>query len=280
MTHLKLYLFFPLPHFIFLEDHHKMNGILIIGGSDCSCGAGIQGDLKIITCLGAYATTVITCVVAEHPGRVESLYHLPSSIIESQFHSILDFFPIDAIKIGMLYKKELPQKIVELIRKFKINAPIVVDPVLAAGNGDSLAEPGMEEELARNLFPLATVVTPNIEEAELLSGLRIESPEDMLRVAQDLSEQYSTSFLIKGGHLQDKTTIDVLYHKGIAHKFELPRILHANPHGTGCSLASATAVFLAQGLDLPKAVEKAKAKLYEKIKSQLQIGPFYFLPPT
>ncbi|TFE66551.1 bifunctional hydroxymethylpyrimidine kinase/phosphomethylpyrimidine kinase [Methylacidiphilum caldifontis] len=257
-----------------------MIGILIIGGSDCSCGAGVQGDLKTVTALGAYGTTIITCVVAEHPGRVEALYHLPSSIIESQFHSILDFFPISAIKIGMLYKKELPQKIAELIQKFKIKAPIVVDPVLAAGNGDSLAEPGMEEELAKNLFPLATVVTPNLEEAEILSGFRIENPDDILHVAQDLSEQYQSSFLIKGGHLQGKTTIDVLHYKGKTYNFELPRILNANPHGTGCSLASATAVFLAQGLDLPQAVEKAKSTLYEKIKNQLQIGPFYFLPPA
>ncbi|TFE71012.1 bifunctional hydroxymethylpyrimidine kinase/phosphomethylpyrimidine kinase [Methylacidiphilum sp. Yel] len=256
-----------------------MIGILIIGGSDCSCGAGIQGDLKTVTNLGAYGTTIITSIVAEHPGRVESLYPLPFSIIESQFHSILDFFPISAIKIGMLYKKELPEKIAEFIQKFRIKAPIVIDPVLAAGNGDPLAEPGMEEELPKNLFPLATIVTPNIEEAEILSGFIIEGPEDLPRVAQDLAEQYGTSFMIKGGHLQGKTTLDVLHHNGKTYSFELPRIFSANPHGTGCSMASMIAVFLAQGLEVPKAVERAKHTLYEKIKREIQIGPFYFLPP-
>lgn len=230
---------------------------LVIAGSDPIAGAGIQADLKSCLAFGVYATTVITAVTAQNTLGVKTFQAVPPSLLEAQLEAVLEDVPPQAVKIGMIPDAESVRIIAEALKRY--DAPhIVVDPVLVATSGDSLTGGDTREALINRLFPLAEVVTPNLHEAEALSGQPVSSPALIKEAARTIISGGCRSVLIKGGHGEGDTLTDTLFIRdsepvSISH----PRIDSPNTHGTGCSLSSAIAANLALGHPLQDAVRRA-----------------------
>lgn len=267
--------------------------VLSIAGTDPSGGAGIHADIKTISATGSYAAAVITALVAQNTQTVYSVCDIPADFFKQQLKSVFDDLDIKAIKIGMLHTAEIIHITSEFLTKYQQrNIPIVIDPVMVAKNGASLLPSEIIEILKNNLFHQASIITPNIPEAEKLLDLTITSVDKMQSAAQLLGEKYHTHVLLKGGHLDNKlepnNSADVLYNV-ISKKFSWfssPKIQTKNTHGTGCTLSSALASYLAQGFDLEDAVKSAKAYLTQAILSGREFsigkgfGPvdhFYYL---
>ena len=248
----------------------RLKTALSIAGSDSSGGAGIQADLKTMTCNGVFAMSAITALTAQNTTSVTGIYEVSPDFLGQQIDAVFtDIYP-DAVKIGMVSSAPLIHVIAQRLADY--DAPnIVVDPVMVATSGAKLLADDAIETLCTELLPLAAVLTPNIPEAEVLSGLTISGSEDMERAAREIGERYGCAVLCKGGHdLNDAN--DLLWQDGSCKWFCGRRIHNPNTHGTGCTLSSAIASNLAKGCDLETAVERAKIYLSGALSSMLDLG--------
>ena len=247
-----------------------MKTALTIAGSDSSGGAGIQADIKTMTANGVYAMSAVTALTAQNTTGVYGILESTPEFLASQLDCIFtDIFP-DAVKTGMVSSTGLIEVIAGKLKQYKAKN-IVVDPVMVATSGSRLISQEAVDALKELLLPLATVLTPNIPEAEVLSGLTISGPADMEKAAQAIGEAYGCAVLCKGGHdLNDAN--DLLWRNGTCKWFHGRRIDNPNTHGTGCTLSSAIASNLAKGYDLDTAVERAKAYLSGALAAMLDLG--------
>ena len=247
-----------------------MKTALTIAGSDSSGGAGIQADIKTMTANGVYAMSAVTALTAQNTTGVYGILESTPEFLANQLDCIFtDIFP-DAVKTGMVSSTGLIEVIADKLKQYKAKN-IVVDPVMVATSGSRLISQEAVDALKKLLLPLATVLTPNIPEAEVLSGLTISGPADMEKAAQAIGEAYCCAVLCKGGHdLNDAN--DLLWRDGTCKWFHGRRIHNPNTHGTGCTLSSAIASNLAKGCDLDTAVERAKAYLSGALAAMLNLG--------
>lgn len=236
-----------------------INVVLSIAGSDSCGGAGIQADIKTISALGLYAATAITTVTAQNTKEVKMLQKIGSNIINSQISAVAEDFNIAAIKIGMVHCKENALAIKNALIKNKCTNNIVLDPVLVSTSGCYLGTEKLLGSLERNLFPLATIITPNIPEAEAILDVEIKDEEDMIKAGKKIIKEFGIkNILIKGGHLDTKEIKDVLVKEDERVKiYSHKKIDSNNTHGTGCTLSSAIACYLALGEELDTAVKKS-----------------------
>ena len=247
-----------------------MKTALTIAGSDSSGGAGIQADLKTMTANGVYAMSAITALTAQNTTGVTDILESTPRFLSEQLDAIFtDIFP-DAVKIGMVSSAELIAVIAAKLKEYKAKN-IVVDPVMVATSGAKLLRSDAVEALCRELLPLATVLTPNIPEAEILSGMAITDAAGMEAAARLISEKYGCAVLCKGGHKVNDAD-DLLWREGAGKWFHGKRIDNPNTHGTGCTLSSAIASNLAKGYDLDASVERAKAYISGALAAMLDLG--------
>jgi len=239
------------------NNPYPRGSVLTVAGSDSGAGAGIQGDLKTITLLGGYASTVISCLTAQNTLGVLSKYQPPASFFSKQLHAVLSDVPVDVIKTGMLHSEEIVETFSETLRYYGKKL-LVVDPVMTAKGGWQLLGDKALTALANLLLPSCYLITPNIPEAEKLTGLSIDSERGMVDAAYALRKLGARNVLIKGGHLGGDTAVDILLEGSKVHRFAAQRVFHGNTHGTGCTYASAIATLLAQGEMLPDAVSHGK----------------------
>ena len=261
-----------------------MKQVLTIAGSDSGGGAGIQADIKAMSANGVFAMSVITAITAQNTEEVTEVFELPVSIIEAQIDAVFDDFEVAAVKTGMLSSMEIVTAVAKMLRPQKV-ANMVVDPVMMAKSGQALLKPEAMEALKRDLIPLALVITPNVQEAEQLSGLPIKTLADARQAAKAIHKLGCKHVLIKGGHLLAERATDLLYDGRFFNIFKGEFIDTPHTHGTGCTFASAVAAQLARGKALPDAVQTAKTYVTEAIRHGLAIGHgkgptnhFYFLP--
>lgn len=242
---------------------------LTVAGSDCSAGAGIQADLKTFTALGVYGLTAVTCIVAEVPGKVSWIEPVTARMVRAQIEVLLKNFRVGAIKTGLLCSAEIVCAVAQAIQdseeKTARPIPFVVDPVMIATSGDNLLEPEAVESYKSKLFPLATIITPNLDEAALLLETTIKDRKQMEDAAKALAKQYGTSILLKGGHLPGDNAIDLLFHHGELTEFSLPFVRGVETHGTGCTYSAAITSGLASGFSLEQAIKRAKKFVTESI---------------
>jgi hydroxymethylpyrimidine/phosphomethylpyrimidine kinase len=236
--------------------------VLTIAGSDSSGGAGIQADLKTFSALRVYGLSAVTCLVAEIPGKVSSLEPVSVKMVREQVEVVCQSFPVAAIKTGLLCSGEIisaiAQAIGNLARNNGRNIPLVVDPVMVATSGDSLLGPGAIKLYENELFPLATLITPNLDEAAKFLGEKIHDRQSMRRAVEALARKYGTSILLKGGHLVGSTALDLLCHRGKMTEFSAPFVRGIATHGTGCTYSAAITAGLASGLSLEESIKQAK----------------------
>ncbi len=251
-------------------DETKRKPVLTIAGSDSSGGAGIQADIKTMLANGVYAMSAVTALTAQNTLGVDGIMDATPEILEKQLVCIFsDIFP-EAVKIGMVSDKVLIHVIADHLKKYKAKN-IVVDPVMVSTSGARLLKEDAVRALREELLPLALLITPNIPEAEILSGERIRGREEMERIAKLLGERYRTAVLLKGGHsVQDAS--DVLFYEGNLLWYEGERVLNDNTHGTGCTLSSAITSYLARGCEIKEAVREAKKYLTGALKAGLDLG--------
>ncbi len=247
-----------------------MRTALSIAGSDSSGGAGIQADLKTMTMNGVFAMTAITALTAQNTTGVQAIQETTPTFLAQQLDAVFTDIRPDAVKIGMVSSPELIRTIAERLRFYHAQN-IVVDPVMVATSGSRLIRPEAVDTLTKELLPLALVVTPNIPEAELLSGRTIRDRAEMEAAAKAIGDAYGCAVLLKGGHsVQDAN--DLLYAGGTLQWFEVARIQNPNTHGTGCTLSSAIAANLAKGFSLPESVRRAKAYISGALAAMLDLG--------
>lgn len=247
-----------------------MKTVLTIAGSDCSGGAGIQADIKTITVHGLYAMSAITALTAQNTTGVYGISEVSPDFLTNQLDCIFnDIFP-DAVKIGMVSDKPLIEAIAASLKKYKAKN-IVLDPVMVSTSGSRLMAEDASDCLIRELMPLADIITPNLAEAEVLSGMAITDRAETEEAARIIAEDFKGAVLIKGGHNKDNSD-DLLYSEGKMLWIEGKRIENPNTHGTGCTLSSAIACGLAEGKDLTQAVKEAKDFISGAIAANLNLG--------
>ena len=242
--------------------------VLTIAGSDCSGGAGIQADIKAISALGAYAASAITAITVQNTLGVTGIHPVPPAYVKGQLEAVMDDIRPKAVKIGMINDAEIVKVIAESILKYHPEY-VVFDPVMVSTSGCKLMEDEAIEAITTRLIPLASLITPNLSEAEILAGQKISTVEDMKRQAKEMLKLGCKGVLIKGGHLDGGLMCDVLQTatEEAPHLFTAPKVDSRNTHGTGCTLSSAIATFLALGEPMSVAVEKAKQYVYKGIES-------------
>jgi hydroxymethylpyrimidine/phosphomethylpyrimidine kinase len=248
--------------------------VLIIAGSDSSGGAGIQADIKTATALGCYAMTAITAVTAQNTAGVQSIHPIPPDMVREQIVACLGDIGADAVKIGMLGSAEIVTAVAETLSVSARGIPLVLDPVMVAKGGTSFLLDNAIFALKTQLLPLATVVTPNTPEAECLTGLRVEVGEDSVSAGAALIGMGAKAALVKGGHLGERTVMDALVDSSSLDVlwFGSDRIETTDTHGTGCTLATAIACGLAQGMTLADAVQRAHGYVHEAIQAAPGFG--------
>ena len=252
------------------EQTMKLKTALTIAGSDSIGGAGIQADIKTMTMNGVYAMSAITALTAQNTTGVSAILESTPEFLKQQIEAIFtDIYP-DAVKIGMVASSELIRTIADRLRHYDAKN-IVVDPVMVATSGSSLMKTDAVQTLIEALLPIATVVTPNIPEAQVLSGMEIRSAADMQAAAKKIGDSYGCAVLLKGGHSINDAN-DLLYAQGEFTWFEGTRIDNPNTHGTGCTLSSAIASNLAKGFSLPESVRNAKAYISGALAAMLDLG--------
>ena len=248
----------------------KMKTALTIAGSDCSGGAGIQADIKTMTMNGVFAMSAITALTAQNTLGVRAIQESTPDFLKDQLDAVFeDIFP-DAVKIGMVASSELIRVISDRLKYHKAKN-IVVDPVMVATSGSSLMKNDAIQTLIDELLPLSALVTPNIPEAEVLSGMTIETKDDMIKAAKHIGDSYNCAVLLKGGHSINDAN-DLLYEKGQLVWFNGKRIDNPNTHGTGCTLSSAIASNLAKGFSLSQSVQRAKDYISGALAAMLDLG--------
>ena len=247
-----------------------MKKVLTIAGSDSGGGAGIQADIKTMTMNGVFAMSAVTALTAQNTTGVQGIYEVTPEFLALQLDSVFTDLRPDAVKIGMVSSAPLIEAIAERLRFYQAEK-LVVDPVMVATSGARLLADDAVDTLTRLLFPLADLLTPNIPEAEVLWGRKIDSVTDMERAAAEIGERFSTAVLLKGGHALNDAN-DLLYYNGTLRWFRGKRIDNPNTHGTGCTLSSAIAANLAKGFPLPESVERAKAYISGALAAMLDLG--------
>jgi hydroxymethylpyrimidine/phosphomethylpyrimidine kinase len=243
--------------------------VLVIAGSDSGGGAGIQADIKTITALGAFAATAITALTAQNTLGVHGVLPVPPDFIRQQIEVVLTDIGADVIKIGMLGDVATIATVCDALADFATGTPVVLDPVMVAKGGHALLAEDAVEGLRRRLLPLSAVITPNLPEAQALTGLTIRTEADMRTAAGSILAMGVPAVLLKGGHLESDTVIDLLATEDGIEAFAAPRIATRHTHGTGCTTASAVAAGLAQGLSLRDSV--VRARLY--VRAALEAAP-------
>ena len=246
--------------------------LLIVAGSDSSGGAGIQADIKTATAFGVYAMTAITAVTVQNTKGVKAIHSVPPAIVAGQIAATLSDIGADAIKIGMLGSAAIVKAVAAALRKHARKIPIVLDPVMVSTSGSRLLAPNAVAAMTKDLFPLATLVTPNIPEAKALVHLKSAKRDDAEAAARKLIAQGAQAALIKGGHATRATIDDVMVWKGGVEVYAFPRIRTKHTHGTGCTLSTAIACGLAKGQSLPLAVGRAREYVQKAIETAPGFG--------
>jgi hydroxymethylpyrimidine/phosphomethylpyrimidine kinase len=262
---------------------HTRKQVLTIAGSDSGGGAGIQADIKAMSANGVFAMSVITAITAQNTEEVTDVFELPPSVVAAQLDAVFDDFDVAAVKTGMLSSQATIEVVASMLTPQNL-ANLVVDPVMISKSGHALLKPDAIDTLKMKLFPLALLVTPNVHEAQRLSGIEITSLADARRAAKVIHGFGCKYVLIKGGHLLAERATDLLYDGRFFNVFKGEFIETPHTHGTGCTFASAIAAHLARGKSVVDAVQAAKAYLTEAIRHSLAIGHghgptdhFYFL---
>ena len=248
----------------------KMKTALTIAGSDCSGGAGIQADIKTMTMNGVYAMSAVTALTAQNTTGVTGIQESSPEFLEMQLDAVFEDIYPDAVKIGMVASGELIRAIADRLRHYDAGN-VVIDPVMVSTSGSALMRNDAVNTLVEELLPLATLVTPNIPEAEVLSGRTISTKEDMIEAAKQIGDENHCAVLLKGGHSVNDAN-DLLYAEGRLTWFQGKRIDNPNTHGTGCTLSSAIASNLAKGFSLEDSVERAKSYISEALGAMLDLG--------
>ena len=252
---------------------HPMNGrVLICAGSDSGGGAGIQADIKTVTALGCFAATAITALTSQNTKGVFNVLDIPTSFLRQQMTVVLEDIGADVIKTGMLHNAEVIRTISNTLENLGDSSTLVIDPVMVAKGGHSLLQTSAIDALKNELIRKADVLTPNIPEAEVLVGIEITSVDDMRRAGERLLNMGPKSVLIKGGHLTDDTLTDILLTQSEEKLYSSPRLKTVHTHGTGCTLASAIAAGIAQGLEVQMATERARKYVFEAIRTAPGLG--------
>ncbi|ARJ65116.1 bifunctional hydroxymethylpyrimidine kinase/phosphomethylpyrimidine kinase [Magnetospirillum sp. ME-1] len=246
--------------------------VLIIAGSDSGGGAGIQADIKAVTCLGGYAATAITALTAQNTHGVSGIHEVPPAFVRAQMEAVLGDIGADCVKTGMLASAAIVEAVAEGLAALAPEVPLVLDPVMVAKGGAALLEGSAAGALISLLVPRARLLTPNIPEAEVLLGRAIGGVADMERAALDLLALGPRAVLLKGGHLDGDDLVDVLVDGEGVRRYTGRRIRTRSTHGTGCTLASGIAAGLAGGMDLSDAVERARAYLVKAIETAPGFG--------
>ena len=244
--------------------------VLIIAGSDPGGGAGIQGDIKTVTALGGYASAAITALTAQNTQGVFGIHAVPVDFVRQQVTLVLDDIGADAIKTGMLHTAGIIGMLADILKDSAV--PLILDPVMFAKGGAALLKEDALDALKKKLLPLAAIVTPNIPEAEYLSGTKIASVNDMKKAAEKIRALGCRAVLLKGGHMEGDMLTDILLHENGVEVFTDSRLKTMHTHGTGCTLASAIATGLAQGMPLKEAVIRARAFVMKALEHAPGLG--------
>ncbi len=254
---------------------------LTIAGSDSSAGAGVQADLKTFSALGVYGLTAVTCIVAEIPGKVSRIEPASAKIVRQQVQVLTKSFPIAAIKTGLLCSGEIISAVAKTIENVgktsALRMPLVIDPVIVATSGDPLLESAAIETYEEELFPLASLITPNLGEAEQLLGTKIKDRRAMRVAGKELEKKFETAILLKGGHLEGDHAIDLLFADGKVVEFSAPFVRDVATHGTGCTYSAAITAGLAKGLSLGEAITQAKKFVTGSVRNHFQWGSLHAL---
>ncbi len=243
---------------------------LTIAGSDSSAGAGIQADLKTFAALGVYGLSAVTCVVAETPGKVSRIEPVNPEMVRAQIEVLARNFPVAAIKTGLLCSAAIISTVAQTIADLRIQVPLVVDPVITATGGDPLLERGAVEAYEEELFPLASLITPNLDEASQLLGRKVADRGSMEKAGKDLKDRFKAAVLLKGGHLTGDNAFDLLFVDQRVIEFSAPFVRDVATHGTGCTYSAAIAGELAKGAPLGDAIARAKKFVTKCISSRFR----------
>ncbi|MEO5363904.1 MAG: bifunctional hydroxymethylpyrimidine kinase/phosphomethylpyrimidine kinase [Magnetococcus sp. DMHC-8] len=245
--------------------------VLVVAGSDPTAGAGLQADLKTITCLGGYALTAVTAITVQDTRRVDQVHPLPAWQVAQQMRVCLADLPVDCIKLGMLATADIVLAVTGVLHEWP-HIPVVADPVLAGTGGGTLLDAGGRDSLLQHLLPRVALLTPNLPEAQALSGLTVQSLPEMEQAARHLAGQTRTAILVTGGHLPGEELVDLLWHAQQVRHFHSRRRPGPGFHGTGCTLASAIAVGLALGNPLEEAVQAGLTHVRRAMENSLALG--------
>jgi hydroxymethylpyrimidine/phosphomethylpyrimidine kinase len=246
--------------------------VLTIAGSDSGGGAGIQADLRTFTSLGVHGGSAITCITAQNPKRVLATQPCAPRIVREQVEAVFAELPPAAVKTGMLFSASIIRAVAEYFER-KQRPPLIVDPVMVATSGKRLMKASAVAVLQAKLLPLATLVTPNLDEAQILSGVPVASPEDMRRAARRIRERFGCAVLVKGGHLRgSREAMDIFYDGRTELLLKAPFVRGVRTHGTGCTYSAAIAAYLAEGHKLPRAVELAKTYVTRAIFKSVDVA--------
>jgi hydroxymethylpyrimidine/phosphomethylpyrimidine kinase len=243
--------------------------VMTIAGSDNSAGAGAQADLKTFSHFGCYGLTAITCVVAEVPGKVSAIQAIKPEIVAGQVSLSFAAFPVAAVKTGMLFSTAIIEVVAGVL---KGRANLVIDPVMVASSGDRLLKKSAVEAYQKTLFPLATLITPNLDELKILAGRDVRNLAEMKEAGRELVEKYGCAILLKGGHLRGKSAVDILATVEGFEAFSAPFVRGVETHGTGCTYSAAVAANLALGHSLSQAVAAGKTYITAAIGRHLRWG--------
>jgi hydroxymethylpyrimidine/phosphomethylpyrimidine kinase len=249
----------------------RVASVLTIAGSDSSAGAGIQADLKTFAALGVYGTSVITALTAQNTREVTAVHEAPPEFVGAQIDAVVQDIRPDGVKTGMLSSAAIIEVVAERVRHYALNS-VVVDPVMVSKGGARLLREDAVEALRSRLLPIADLVTPNIPEAEVLVGYELRTYLQIHEAAREIAEMGPRNVLIKGGHRDGETVVDVLFDGREIHEFSGPRIHTTSTHGTGCTLASAIAAHLALGEEMEDAVAAAREYLEEALRNAYPVG--------
>lgn len=250
---------------------------LAIAGSDSGGGAGIQADLKTFAALGVHGAGAITCLTAQNPRRVLAVEPASSEMVRQQIEAVFDEFRPAAVKTGMLFSTEIIRVVVDFF-KTKKGTPLVVDPVMISTSGATLLKPAALKTLREGLLPLATLITPNLDETEILTGRKMASVEDMRLAAREIRSRFGCAVLVKGGHLRGgREAVDIFYDGRTELLLRAPFVRGVSTHGTGCTYSAAIAAALALGHELPSAVQIGKHHVTAAISRSYRIGKHFAL---
>lgn len=259
------------------DKNTRLPVALSIAGSDSGGGAGIQADLKVFNALGVHGATAITCLTCQNPREVRAVQAARPDIVRQQIEAVLDELPPAAIKTGMLYSAPIIRIVAGLFRSRK-RPPLIVDPVMVASSGAKLLEPSAIRTLQHDLFPLATLVTPNLEEAAILTKRPVTTPEDLRQAARTIYNRFGCAALVKGGHLRGlKEAADILWDGRTELLLTAPFVQGVHTHGTGCTYSAAITALMAKGLTLIEAVTGAKVYVSKAIARSNRVGRHWAL---